>query len=330
MLPVLVSINSFSISSLGLFLCMAFLLGTFLIWRLARAWEVNNEVLLDAVFFTSGFAFVGARLFFVLANFEFFSKDLTSILNFIRYPGFYFWGAFGFGLLALYICTNFPQIARSLSLGVLFSSLSESKKLSFYQIADIGAVGFLGGLILGNLGCLLGGCDIGMSFDGFFGVDIIGVVGRRFPVPLLEAFLFTLVLARVWKQAIKFHFHGKIISIILIYIGLVKIVTQFFRDPATQVMGNSMLGFVFAILTLVLGIIFYYVSSKGSLVKDIKKFTSNILGLFSDKKVRKGVVEGVRRSWYNKKVSLDWKFRKLKKFLRRARVKPTPENFQKD
>src|SRR5688500_4885821 len=122
MLPVILTLGPVTISSLGLLLVLAFLLGTFLIWRLARAWEVNNEVLLDAVFFTTIFAFLGARIYFVLVNFNFFSQNILGILNIFRLPGFSFWGGFFGGLIGLFICTTYPKIANRLSLGVLFSS----------------------------------------------------------------------------------------------------------------------------------------------------------------------------------------------------------------
>jgi phosphatidylglycerol---prolipoprotein diacylglyceryl transferase len=325
MLPVLLNIGPVTISSLGLFLVLAFLLGTFLIWRLARAWEVNNEVLLDAVFFTTIFAFIGARAYFVLVNFEFFSQNILGIFNIFRLPGFSFWGGFFLGLIGLFICTTYPNLARRLSLGVLFSSAG-SKKLNFYQVADIGVIGFLGGLVLGDVGCLLGGCDVGVISNNFLAVNLVGVVSERFPVQLLEAILLFIVLLRIWPEATKFHFHGKIVSKTLIYIGLIKFFMQFLRDPQSDFYKSSYVGFGFSAALIIFGTFLYYHSGKGSLSKDINTFFTNLIGFFTNREIRSRVVERSKKSWYNRKVGFSWKLRQLKKLLRRARVKPTPEN----
>ncbi len=327
MLPVLLNLGPVTVSSLGFFLVLAFLLGTFLIWRLARAWEFDNEILLDAVFFTTVFAFIGSRIYFVLVNFAFFSHNILGMFNIFRLPGFAFWGGFLGGMVGLFICTTYPHIAKRLSLGILFTSPSESKKLNFYQIADIGAVGFLGGLMLGDLGCLLGGCDIGLPANSFLAVSLVGVVGNRLPVQLFEVILTLIALLIIWPQATKFHFHGKIISKVLIYFGIIKFIIQFFRDPQSDFAKSSIFGFGFSIAVFIFGVFLYYKSGKGSLKKDILNFYKNLVGFFTDAQIRSTVVERGKKSWYNRKVALSWKLRSAKKILRRARVKPTPDNF---
>ena len=68
MFPTLLTIGSFSLSSFGVFLALAFLFGVFLIWRLSRAWDLDEEKILDLMLLTFLGGLVGARLFFGLIN----------------------------------------------------------------------------------------------------------------------------------------------------------------------------------------------------------------------------------------------------------------------
>jgi phosphatidylglycerol---prolipoprotein diacylglyceryl transferase len=308
MLPVLFSFGPISISSFGLFLSLGFLLGTFLIWRLAKGWDLDEEKVLDLILLTSFGGLVGARIYFVLFNLEFFSVDIFRVLLITKYPGLNFWG----GILGGF-------------LGLIF--FAKKLKLNLWQMGDLASVGLLSGLVLGDLGCLLSGCDVGYFSNAFFGVNLVGVVGKRFPVQLLESLLALWVLYRIWPEAVKFHFHGKILSQILIFLGLIKFITQFFRD-------SGYLGFLFSALLTLSGIFVYYRTSKAGFVKDIRRLKLLFVGLFTNRQTRKLVIERVRRTCYNSLRSIVsgqkkvWRSRGylVKKFLRKIHVKPTPKN----
>src|SRR3990167_9200013 len=155
MFPVLFSIGSFAVSSFGFFLALAFLVGLFLVWRQARAWDFDEEKIIDLTLLTSLGALIGSRIYFVLINFNFFTADFYRVILITKYPGFSFWGAFLGGWLTLYF-------------------FSRRFKMDFWQVADIAAIGFLGAQIFGNLGCLLGGCGVGIPSE-FLGVKMVGV-----------------------------------------------------------------------------------------------------------------------------------------------------------
>ncbi len=80
MLPVLFSTGGLSISSFGFFLSLGFIYGVFLIWRLSRAWDINEEKVLDLVLLIFLGGFLGARLYFILEHSEFFLNDLTRVI----------------------------------------------------------------------------------------------------------------------------------------------------------------------------------------------------------------------------------------------------------
>lgn len=298
MLPVLFSIGNISISSFGVFLALAFLFGVFLIWRLSRAWDLPEERVLDLTLLSFAGGLLGARIFFVAEHWQFFSS-LDKILLINKYSGLSFWGGFLGGWLALYF-------------------FSRKFKMDFAAVADIGMVGFLGGLILGNLGCFLGGCGVGIQSNLFLAAPMVGVIGKRFPVQILEALLLSWVLIRIWGKATHFHPRGLIVSQCLIYIGAVKLLMEPLKDLSS--------GFLFPLTLIVLGThIFYRIhSGKRTLLADIKSFLKFILSLFNNSKTRNLAVQQIKKSWYNQKIAVLWRLRSLSKILRRMRVKIAP------
>lgn len=300
MLPVLFSIGNVAVSSFGVFLALAFLFAVFLIWRLARAWELDEEKILDLTLLTFLGGLVFARIYFVFEHLQFFLTSPLKIILVTKFPGFSFWGGFLGGWLSLY------YFARKF-------------KMDFASLADIGAVGFLGGLILADIGCLLGGCNIGTPSNLFFAQPVVGVIGKRFPVSALEAILLSLSLLKIWPKATHFHLRGQILSLCLIYIGVVK----FLMEPLKQVHDG---GYLFSATLVALGIVIFYKiqAGKRTPISDIRALVNFAASFLKDQKTRDLVKLYLQKSWYNQKTKLSWKLRNLNKLLRRLRVKPTP------
>lgn len=302
MLPVLFSIGNMAISSFGVFLSLGFLYGVFLIWRLTRAWDLDEEKILDLTLLTFLGGFIFARLYFGFEHFLFFIKNPLRLILVQKYPGFSFWGGFIGGWLTLYF-------------------FARRKKVDFWQIADIAAVGFLGGLIFSSIGCFLGGCSIGTASNLPLAVPMVGAIGKRFPIQVLEAAAYLFVLGNIWKQATHFHQRGKIISSSLIYIGMIKLITE----PLRQVHGTS---YIFAIVLIVLGVTVFYKVQQGKRtpVSDLRWLILFIVRLITDRDTQRLVVSMLRKNWYNQKTYLLWQLKNFSKILRRFRVKLTPKN----
>ncbi|MBI2334611.1 prolipoprotein diacylglyceryl transferase [Candidatus Daviesbacteria bacterium] len=290
MLPVLFSIGNTGVSSFGVFLALAFLFGVFLIWRLSRAWDLPEERILDLVLLSFVGGLLGARIFFVAEHFQAF-LSLEKILLINKYPGLSFWGGFLGSWLTLYF-------------------FSRKFKMDFALVADIAVVGFLGGLILGSVGCFLGSCGVGIPSSLFLAVPMVGVIGKRFPVQALEALILTLVLIRIWARATHFHPKGQIVGLALIYIGAVKLLLEPLKDNQE---------WIFSLTLLALGIhIFYKVQAgKRTPVSDMKTLLKFLMN-------RKLLMETLKKNWYNQKIAFSWKVRGLGKILRRMRVKTNP------
>lgn len=294
MFPTLFSIGNINVSSVGVFLALGFLLGVFLIWRLARAWDLNEEKTLDLTLLTFLGGLIGARVYFILENPMVFISSPLNIILINKAPGLSFWGGFLGGWLALYFFTR-------------------RFRLDFWQLADIAIVGLLGGLILSNLGCMLGSCNSGVVSKAFFAITQEGLVGKRWPVQIAEAMLLSFVLIKLWSLATHFHQRGKIVSLGFISIGVIGLMLE----PLKQRHSNLLLSGVL----IVLGLIIYYRVIKKSPLTHLKQLKAFLAGLFTNPKVSADMVQSFSKTWYNQKALIGWKIRNFKKSLRKTNVK---------
>jgi len=53
---------------------------------------------------------------------------------------------------------------------------------------------------------------------------------RKAPVQLVEAIILTIGLLKIWSSATHFHLRGKIAAMAIIYIGIIKILMDFFKQ----------------------------------------------------------------------------------------------------
>lgn len=306
MYPILLSLGPIKISSFGVFLVLGILAAVYFIWKLAKTYDIGEEKILDLAILTFFGGVIGARLYFIAWHFDAFA-NFGKILLINRYPGLSFWGGLFGGLLTLYL-------------------LTKKFKLNFWQIADFAAIGFLAGLILGDLGCFLGGCFYGVPSNLPFATPIIGVIGRRFPIAIIESLILLAFFSSFWKQSIRFHFFGKIFAFSLMLIGIVKSITQIYRGDIRPWEN------IFPIILFAFGATVYYLRSKRRLSADLKF----VVSIFTTRKNQELVLSSLKKSCYNTKVN--WKIRldkfttnfsSLPKILkRRFNVKSTPKNFR--
>lgn len=295
MLPVLFTIGPISVSSYGFFLILGFLSALFVTWRIAKAYDLDEIKIFDfaVAIFLSGLIF--ARLAFVLINLSGF-KDFPRIFQINLYPGFTFWGGFLGGMLVLLL-------------------LIRRAKLNFWQIADIASVGLMIGLTFGSIGCFLGGCGYGIVSSSPIAMPVVGLIGKRLPISLFEAFAFLIFFYWFWKAALKFHFQGKIFAMALIFLGIERFIAENWKGSSQNWNGQIVSFLIFAI-----GVFIYYLRSKRNFIEDIK----SMLQAFYVQKKRDLVLQTFSKNWYNAKVG--WKI-KLNKIKKKINVKPTPGNY---
>lgn len=294
MFPVLFSIGSITVSTFGVFMALGFLLGVFLIWRLSRAWDLDEERILDLILLTFIGGLIGARIYFVIENLTYFVNVPLNVILINKTPGFSLWGGVLGGWLTLFF-------------------LAKRLRMNFWQLADIAVVGFLGGLVLADIGCFFGGCSIGIPSKSFFAISMAGALGKRWPIQIVEAVLLLFCLMRIWSMAVHFHQRGKIASLGLIYMGVVKLILEPLKQNHSEA--------IFSGIFVILGLTVFYKATKQTPMKHIKGAGRFLSKFITNSEVRKKVVQNIIKSCYNHKTSVSWKIRNLRKLLRRSNAK---------
>lgn len=304
MYPVLLTLFGYQVTSFGVFLILGILSSLFVLWRLAHIYEIDAEKVLDIFFITTIVSFIGSRALFVvthLSNFD----SITKMVVFFKYSGLSFWGALLAGIIILRLIT--PRF-----------------KLNIWQIADLGIVATFMMISIMSFGCLFGGCQYGLPYDGWFAVNQFGLPGSRFPLQLIESGVFLLGFIYLWNASLRFHYNGRIAAIGIIILAILKFTLEPLRgDPKIYLLGFST-GNLFSILFLLLGITIFYRQSKRSLKGDLKF----LLNLVISTKKRNLVVLKLRRNWYNFYVQSTHSFSRWRKGLgKQFRIKSTPTKF---
>jgi len=312
MYPVLLTIGSISITSFGLFLAFSFFASVFVAWRLAKAYDLNEEKVIDLAILVAIISVLGARLFFVALHWPLFG-DFGKVVWINRYAGLSFWGGLISGILAL-------------------KYFSKKLNFNFWQAADFAAVSLLMGIIIGNIGCFLGGCSYGVVSELPIAAPAVGLIGKRFPVTIIESFILLIFFFYLWGQAIRFHFAGKICALTLIIVGIEKFVLEFYYGERFFLINNFWLslGNLFSLSILILGVIIFYKKSKRNIKTDLRL----LFTLPLSRKKQESMFAYLKKSVYNRKVNSVIKMKRVyeiirtlpKTLKRRLNVKSNPKN----
>lgn len=305
MLPILFSIGPIPISSFGLLLAAGFLAGAFIVWRIAKAYDLNESKILDLSLLVFFGGLIFSRAYFVVLNYIYFS-DLSHIFLINIYPGLSLWGGLIGGLAFLKLLTY-------------------RAKLNFWQIADMSAVGLMIGLVFGSVGCFLGGCGFGAMSDLPIAVSVVGLVGKRIPINIFEGLIYLVFFFWLWKSAIRFHFNGKIISSAFMLLGIEKLFAEYFQSGNPRELAAPLLLFI-------LGVVIFYAKSKRNFLDDIVY----IFKLIVSGKKRNLLLQRLIKYCYNAKINWKVRFGQTRSNLRilprrirnRLNVKSTPKNYQ--
>ncbi len=150
MFPELLRIGPISIKAYGFFVAVGFLAGMNYAKTIARHQSINPEIVLDLSLYIVVFGLIGARIFYVLLNWEFYRKNLIEIF-FIWSGGLVLYGGIIFAFLMTLIYTHV-------------------KKLDFFVLADIFAPAIFLAVSVGRIGCFSAGCCYGKPTNLPWGV----------------------------------------------------------------------------------------------------------------------------------------------------------------
>jgi phosphatidylglycerol:prolipoprotein diacylglycerol transferase len=174
MFPVLFTLGPVAISSLGVFISLAFVFGSFVVWKRAREEHIDDEDVFDILFISLLGGVVGGRLLFVIFHFQRFGFDLSRWLN-LSYSNEISW--VGFLLGGMY----------------MLSKVCKRKKIEVAQFLDVGVLGVIIAHIFYRFGQFFDGSYLGIVTSLPVGVNFPGVIGARHPLQLYEILVFVVV-----------------------------------------------------------------------------------------------------------------------------------------
>lgn len=303
MFPVLLSVGPITITAFGFFTVIAFLVALYVIWRLAIVYDFDKESIIDLFLLTSVVALVGSRLTFVLLNLSYFTS-LSSVFSIFTTPGFYLWGGFLFG-------------------GIFMIVYLRRRKVSFWQVADIASVGLFAALAVGSIGCLMAGCQYGYNSDLFFAVPQAGVVGKRFPIQVIEGLLFLIIAIKLYRDSLTFHLTGTIAAKALIFLTSVKFITDFFRADVTRNLLIFSLSQLISLILFIVACVIYFVITKTTPLTLVKGW----FGMIQNPKERQQKYRQISGNLTNSITDIKKGITHPSKVFRRFNIHRNPKNF---
>ncbi|HLD69700.1 MAG TPA: prolipoprotein diacylglyceryl transferase [Candidatus Omnitrophota bacterium] len=231
--PIICKIGPLTVYSYGVMMALAVVLCTLLLSRDARRLNIKSEIIFDLVFWVVCSGILGARIFYVFLNLDYFSGNPLEIIQ-IQKGGLAWQGGLIAGTL-----TGILYIRRhALPLG---------------KTADLVAPYIALGHAIGRIGCFLNGCCYGkeVSWGIYFPIHH----AHLHPTQLYESVgLFFIFL--ILKKYQKFNqIPGRVFIAYLFLASLERFVVEFFRaDHLTTWLGLSIFQWVSLI---VLSSVFY-------------------------------------------------------------------------
>jgi phosphatidylglycerol:prolipoprotein diacylglycerol transferase len=241
--------TNFTLNSYGLLLALAFIVGLFVMSRLAKRDSLNESRVYDLGLWVLASSLIGSKLLMIVTEWDVYYRDHPGqifTLDFFRSGGV-FYGGFIAALLASVIAMRIY-------------------KLPWWRTADAFAPGIAIGQAIGRLGCFSAGCCWGTPTTGPFGVhfterghEITGVpIGVALhPVQLYEVgATFALFLFLLWLTGRR-RFHGQVMLAYAILYAVARFIIEFWRDdPRGEVFNLSTSQFI-ALALFIGGLIAY-------------------------------------------------------------------------
>lgn len=262
-----ISIGGFSIAYYGMVIALGMIAGFFMAsWQATRMGQ-DKEIYLDLTLWDIIFAIIGARIYYVIFSWDYYSKHPAEIIN-TRGGGMAIYG----GIIAGVITT------------LVFSKI---RKLSFWDLVDVACSGLLVGQIFGRWGNFFNREAFGGYTNNIFAMQIkrsdvragdlskgvlqrlVDVDGIRY-IQVHPTFLYemlwnigVLIIILLWTKRRKFK--GQLFLMYLFGYGLGRFWIEGLRTDQLTILntGVAVSQVLSGVLVLISGGILFYKAMKG-------------------------------------------------------------------
>jgi len=231
----------------GMIVGLAMMVGVFIAYQEAKKTKQNVEDYLDFTIWTLILAIVGARLYYVIFEWDYYSQHLIEIVTGIRDGGLAIYGGIIASVITLFIFTKV-------------------KKLNFWLMADTAALGLVVGQIIGRWGNFFNREAFGGYTNSIFAMQLpVNEANGVTKDLLMNSYLYngqsyiqvhpTFLYEGIWNlgvfillMAYKKHkkFNGEVFALYLVGYGVGRawieglrtdqLILPFFKVPVSQVL----------------------------------------------------------------------------------------------
>lgn len=215
MMPILFAFGPIHIYSFSLFLILAWIICSFLFWKALKDEGTVEERIFDYMFLGTIAAFIGSRAGYVVSHFSLFSSEPLKIVALWVQPGLSFFS----GILGAFL---------------VYWLLTTKYRMKFGIVADALARSLPAAFLIGSIGSLLDGTEVGKTVSLPIAVSYVGHVATRHPVQLyliISLIVSMLVLYILSRHAKKKKWQpGSLGLCFLLLFSLSFFSVEFFKD----------------------------------------------------------------------------------------------------
>ena len=208
MYPVIYQIGPFTIYSFGVMLALAVVVCTFLLSRdMERRLGIHSDKIFDFVFWVVMAGIIGARLFFVLLNLNFFMAHPLEIIM-VQNGGLAWQGSliFGFAVTVWYLKSHKWPVGSFLDVAVPYAALGQA---------------------IGRIGCFLNGCCYGKPSK--WGMYFPTHAETLYPTQLYDSLGLFLIFFILKKSQTVLKTPGQTFLLYLFLASAQRFIIEFFR-----------------------------------------------------------------------------------------------------
>jgi phosphatidylglycerol:prolipoprotein diacylglycerol transferase len=251
MYPTLIKIGSFEITTFGLMMFAAFIIGGWVLTRQFRRYGLSDDAASSIVMAAALGGIAGAKIYYAILF-----RDWHLLLD---RAGLVWYGGLIGGILG---CGGYILL----------------KKLDFFNVADAAAPGLAIGYALGRIGCFLVGDDYGRPTDSWIGIAFpkgsppttaeslrqFGVhidpsippdqILRVHPTQLYESASAFVMFAILMYASRRPHPKGRIFGLFLILMGIERFLVEIVRAKDDRFLGPFTVAQLISVIVFVVGI----------------------------------------------------------------------------
>ena len=239
--PIAFTIFGIDIRWYGITMALGMLLGGATLIYQAKKRNIDADIMYDLLLVVIPSSVIGARLYYVIFNWDYYAGDFFKIIN-TRSGGMAIHGGIIFGVLS----------------GLIFCKI---KKLKFWEILDMSAIGLVLGQAIGRWGNFINQEAHGGPTNLPWGIMVDGV--KVHPTFLYESIWDFLIFLFLWKYIDNKKVNGEVFMLYMILYSIGRFFIEGLRTDSLM-LGNFRMAQVISVVFILLGSIGIYIFRKNN------------------------------------------------------------------